>query len=192
MNTPKVGKWSLVILLVMTLSIVGTVSAQIVIPKIFEDVTILHHFAEYIGWLKENGIASGYPDGTYRPDQSITRGEMAKMLKNTASTVVAAGVSVRRNASDHPYIDAWFNNVNGVAPTVSGNDGYYDIDLGFPVKDKFFMCTVNTYHGDTRDAICTVNMFTGNRVYVRIFDISKGGLAPGEFWLLVYGNDIQP
>ena len=36
------------------------------------------HWAEtFICWLKDNGIVSGYGDGTYRPENYVTRGEMA-------------------------------------------------------------------------------------------------------------------
>ena len=43
------------------------------------------HWAEtYICWLKDHFITTGYGDGTYRPDNNITRGEMAAMLQRQA------------------------------------------------------------------------------------------------------------
>ena len=40
------------------------------------------HWAEsFICWLKDNGIVSGYGDGTYRPDNFVKRGEMAVYIK---------------------------------------------------------------------------------------------------------------
>ncbi len=40
------------------------------------------HWAEaYICWLKDYGISTGYPDGTFKPENAITRAEMAAMLK---------------------------------------------------------------------------------------------------------------
>ena len=33
-------------------------------------------------WAVENGIAQGYDDGTFRPNEQITRAEMVIMLKN--------------------------------------------------------------------------------------------------------------
>lgn len=39
------------------------------------------HWAEKdILWAKERGIMEGYPDGTFRPDQPITRAELAAVL----------------------------------------------------------------------------------------------------------------
>jgi len=39
------------------------------------------HWAEaWIEQLKEEGITSGYPDGTYRPENPVTRAEIAVLL----------------------------------------------------------------------------------------------------------------
>jgi len=44
------------------------------------------HWAEdWIEQLKEEGITSGYPDGTYRPENQVTRAEMAVFLVNAFS-----------------------------------------------------------------------------------------------------------
>ena len=48
------------------------------------------HWAEtFICWLKDNGISTGYPDGTYHPDSPITRAEMAVMLQKIDNLAVA-------------------------------------------------------------------------------------------------------
>ncbi|MDP2624557.1 MAG: S-layer homology domain-containing protein [Candidatus Peregrinibacteria bacterium] len=47
---------------------------------IFLDVSELHEYGEAIGYLKDEGIISGYTDGTYRPDQEVNRVEILKML----------------------------------------------------------------------------------------------------------------
>ena len=40
------------------------------------------HWAEtFICWMKENGITAGYGDGTFRPENSITRAETSVFLK---------------------------------------------------------------------------------------------------------------
>ena len=39
-----------------------------------------HWAEESVRNLEKKGILNGYPDGTFRPDQSITRAEMAKIL----------------------------------------------------------------------------------------------------------------
>jgi len=163
----------------------------IVIPKIFEDANIFHWAATEIKWLKDNGISTGYSEGTVRPDNSITKAEMAAMLKRTAGTTVAAGIHVMRGLGNEPIMESWFNNVNGSAPTITGSEGHYVIDFQFPIDDRFMLCTMDNTYIDTRDAVCSVCIYSG-LVVVEIFDISKGGLRAGGYWVMVYGKDIQP
>jgi len=49
-------------------------------------IDVSGHWAE--GWieqLREEGITSGYPDGTYRPENQVTRAEMAVFMVNAFS-----------------------------------------------------------------------------------------------------------
>jgi hypothetical protein len=46
----------------------------------FPDVPASRGDAKAIARLKSQGVIGGYPDGTYRPDQFVTRGEMAIMI----------------------------------------------------------------------------------------------------------------
>ena len=51
----------------------------------FKDVPSTKHFAEAVNELAERNIIGGYPDGTFKPSNSITRGQaaaiIAKMIK---------------------------------------------------------------------------------------------------------------
>lgn len=47
----------------------------------FTDVPDTHTHAEGIKWASEQGLIEGYPDRTFRPDQSVTRGQIATILK---------------------------------------------------------------------------------------------------------------
>ena len=51
----------------------------------FEDVPTYHWASGYIAYCVEAGIIDGYSDGTFRPNQPITRGEMAKIIANFAN-----------------------------------------------------------------------------------------------------------
>lgn len=44
-----------------------------------------------IRWAKENGVVSGYPDGTFRPEATITREEIAVLLWTNREQQQAAG-----------------------------------------------------------------------------------------------------
>jgi len=51
------------------------------------------HWAEaYICWLKDNGISIGYPDGAFKPENPITRAEMAAMLQRANAVPPQSGV----------------------------------------------------------------------------------------------------
>lgn len=48
--------------------------------SIFSDLDEGHKNFEAIFYLKENGIINGYPDGTFKPDNTINRAELLKIL----------------------------------------------------------------------------------------------------------------
>ncbi len=54
-------------------------------------------------WAAENGITAGYEDGTFRPEQKITRQEMAAMLARYADYV---GMDMTASGSLEAYPDA--------------------------------------------------------------------------------------
>jgi hypothetical protein len=50
----------------------------------FSDVPVSSTFYTYIHCLACLGIASGYPDGTFRPNNNVTRGQLSKIVSNSA------------------------------------------------------------------------------------------------------------
>ncbi|MBE1556069.1 S-layer homology domain-containing protein [Sporosarcina limicola] len=63
--------------------------------QLFEDVPPTKHFAEAVNDLAERNIIGGYPDGTFKPGNSITRGQaaaiIAKMIKLDTKNVKNPG-----------------------------------------------------------------------------------------------------
>lgn len=49
---------------------------------LFKDVTDKSPCFDAIKWAKDNGVMKGYADGSFRPDQPITRAEAAQILYN--------------------------------------------------------------------------------------------------------------
>ncbi len=47
---------------------------------LFSDVDTKHEFAEAISYLKENDIISGYDDGSFKPEKTVSRVEALKMI----------------------------------------------------------------------------------------------------------------
>lgn len=61
----------------------GEVSPPCYVPP-FPDVSTGNTFCGYITWAHDNGITSGYNDGTFRPSAPVTRGAMAAFLQRIA------------------------------------------------------------------------------------------------------------
>jgi len=50
----------------------------------FDDFTMNDWFAEYVVFAAQNEYVSGYDDGTFRPNQNITRAEALKIILSVA------------------------------------------------------------------------------------------------------------
>jgi len=65
----------------------------------FSDVPSSHWAYSYIEAIAKAGLTSGYPDGTYRPENRVTRAEMAVFLLN------GMGVTAPPTNGSHPFTD---------------------------------------------------------------------------------------
>jgi hypothetical protein len=50
----------------------------------FSDVPVGSTFYPYVHTMACRGIISGYPDGTFRPNNNVTRGQLSKIVANSA------------------------------------------------------------------------------------------------------------
>ena len=66
-----------VLLLACSLPLFSTFAAS---TKQFSDVPSSKYFAEAVYDLAERNIIGGYPDGTFKPGNSITRGQAAAII----------------------------------------------------------------------------------------------------------------
>lgn len=57
----------------------------------FSDVAESHPHHEAISWLASTGVSTGYKDGTYKPNNTITRGEVAALMQRYATEVADQG-----------------------------------------------------------------------------------------------------
>ena len=75
----------------------------------FKDVDDGQWFAASVGYMEKRGLISGYKDGNFKPHQSITRAEFARILASYAGLAPADGTSfndVKRNHWAKSYIGA--------------------------------------------------------------------------------------
>jgi hypothetical protein len=176
---------------ILTSLVAGSLGAVTVLAWPFSDVHSSDWFYGDVAWLDTNGITHGCTASQYCPNNNVLRSEMAAFLHREAGALVAYGLHITRDGSNNPVIEDWFCNVCGyfmIMPSISGSNGDYDIDVQFTVTDRYVMCAVDTNYVDTRDAFCTVSTPGGSIVRVRIYDVSAGGQAPAEFWVMVYGQ----
>lgn len=80
----------------------------------FKDVTSEKWYSKYIGYLEKLDVLSGYPDGTFAPDATISRSEMCAIIARTQKLELTALDDIFMDIdSDHwgrPYIAAMLNN----------------------------------------------------------------------------------
>lgn len=60
-------------------------------------------FKTYIEFLSDNSIISGYPDGTFKPDNNITNGEALKILYESAEFAGVEGADVSYSSDLSTY-----------------------------------------------------------------------------------------
>lgn len=68
-------------LLLVVVSLVSVLAIGASAASKFTDVEG-HWGQSYVDYYTENGVVNGYPDGTFRPDEKITRAEAAQVLLN--------------------------------------------------------------------------------------------------------------
>jgi hypothetical protein len=75
----------------------------------FDDVYVNEWYAPYVEWAVESGIASGYGNGLFGPNDPITREQMAVIMANFAEYANLA-INIQNNwisFDDHYNISQW-------------------------------------------------------------------------------------
>ena len=105
-------------------------SPTVVSDGSFKDVSSKQWYASSISWAKLTGVVHGYGDGTFKPDQPVTREQLAAILANYANYkgVYTSGMKKLNTYPDGSQVSAWAQGgmkwavSNGI---VSGNgEGY--------------------------------------------------------------------
>ncbi len=77
-NTSRILLWTVLFIVLLSVAM-GSTQAN---AKDFTDVKKSHPNYTAIQYMQEKGYISGYPDGTFRPQESISRKHVAKLLNN--------------------------------------------------------------------------------------------------------------
>jgi hypothetical protein len=118
---------------------VAIVAAMVLAPvavsasHTFTDVPDTHIFHSDIAWMADNGITSGCTPTEYCPGDSVTRGQMAKFLRNVAENkVVDAATAETAGTADHATTAdsaTEADNADTLDGKSSGAFHEYDIDV---------------------------------------------------------------
>jgi hypothetical protein len=110
----------------------------------FSDVPTSHTFFTEIEWAVSVGLTAGFPDGTFRPGNAITRGSMAAFLFRDAAPVFPDPVTA--TFSDVPTSHTFFTEIEWLADTAvttGYDDGTYR--PGSPVTRGSFAAFLHRY-----------------------------------------------
>ncbi|GKV65931.1 MULTISPECIES: S-layer homology domain-containing protein [unclassified Sporosarcina] len=91
----------------------------------FKDISTAHQYYGYIAALVEAGVISGFEDQTFKPNQSMTRAHMSKMivkgfgLEATDQNAISPFIDVSSKHWFAPYVESLRNNniTTGTTPT---------------------------------------------------------------------------
>lgn len=80
--------------------------AQVKAEKVFKDVDPNTYYGPYVAWSKQVGIAHGYK-GNFRPKDSMTREEMAKVFQDYLKAEKKLSKREKRTFKDQKKISSW-------------------------------------------------------------------------------------
>lgn len=166
---------------------IGVMAAE----QTFSDIDGTHWAYENVRKMVQKGIINGYPDGTFRPDETISRGEFCVLLSKAAKLNI-----VFENNSQHwatPYINAikentwtykdWYlSDDNFDAPVNRGEAamGLCDVYLKYPISLTHKMDEVNTFLTTTYNDTTNIGAFS-EVVYVMTTNNLMRGDTDGCF-----------
>ncbi len=119
----------------------------------FNDVLPGSTFYAYVHCLACQGIVSGYPDNTFRPSNTVTRGQLSKIISNSAgysetyTTATFADVPV--GSTFHLFIERLYS--RGIVT------GYACGGLGEPCPGVYYRPNVEVTRGQTSKVTAIAN-----------------------------------
>lgn len=127
------------ILIVLTASLSLVTSSCFAAKSEFSDIS--GHYAENtINKWADSGIISGYPDGTFKPDNPVTRAELAKILTNAfelTETPLLDYTDINSSAWYYPYLKCAAKYIPVYALPIAYESNIPYIDAGEQEESKF-------------------------------------------------------
>lgn len=139
---------------------INTKVAQQVVGQ-FKDVTKSHYAYDAINWAKGEGIITGYPDGTFKPNESITEGQFAKMLAEFLGLKDDKGDLVKATPASH-WSDSYYDSLGSYNTPLNG---YFDNALrNKPVKRGVVAQAISHLTGNANSLADSINFMIGEGI----------------------------
>jgi hypothetical protein len=129
---------------IATTSLVLTLTGRADASHRFGDIGDTNFFHDSTAWLKDNGIADGFNDGTFRPNSNITRGQASYWFGNYNSSIevveantnpgsaIAWQTGAQCPAGKRPVAGGGSINTNGLPIGVILTESYPSDSFDFP------------------------------------------------------------
>jgi S-layer family protein len=160
---------SLVLVLAMVLS-----SMSFAFAGTFEDVADTD-YSKAVDTLTALGVVTGYEDGTYRPDKTITRAEMAKLMVVTLGygDLVAGSKSNFTDTQGH-WADPYVALAAGKGMVVGTGNGKFDPDRTVTYDEVYTMLVRGLGYTDTCNELKGMTWPTNFKVKAAELGITDG------------------
>ena len=136
-----------VIALVCTLALVITSVSVVSFAEAYTDVTESSAYYEAVESLSKLGIVTGYEDGTYKPEETVTRAEMAALIARIQGYEETAKANANTVFTDVPstyWASGYVAQANGQGIINGYGDGTFGPDDAVKYEEavKMIMATL--------------------------------------------------
>lgn len=161
---------SLVLVIAMVLS-----SMSFAFAGTFEDVADTDNYAKAIETLTALGVVTGYEDGTYKPERTVTRAEMAKLLVEVLGygDLVAGSKSNFSDTQGH-WADSWIALAAGRGIVIGTGDGKFTPDRTVSYDEAITMVVRGLGYTDASNEIKSMTWPTNYKVKAAELELLDG------------------
>lgn len=149
------------------------------VDGIFHDVSQMHDNYDAIKYMKELGIVSGNPDGTFKPSSEINRAEFTKIIINAMMTTYSLNDQIPSELTDADTCKKTFKDVS--------NDKWFykyvckSTNIGF----------VDGYTDGTFRPNDSISFTEASKMIVEALKVDHNTAATGEKWYETYVKALQ-
>jgi len=99
------------------------VDSKVMNTGVFVDISKIHPNFQAIAFLKSEGVIQGYPDGSFKPENNISRVEVLKLILEGIKADVTRAKSLPFTDTD---LDSWYADYLAAANKLGIAEGYPD------------------------------------------------------------------